>query len=185
MGTETNQHRLLRLVDLIVGADANRGKILVLVVNPRLAHGGVDDVGDAAHRQGEVQDVSEELHDAAEGTVTNQHQAEDDLAKQGLGDRDRKQDALGVAGFFRGEGVGENPLRLAGLLVDELAADVVVVGEAGDRLGAGEGVHGQALTLVRGKVLGVAGEGPLRLGSGKMGIHVCFLLRTGFLTVPV
>ena len=53
-----------------------------------------------------------------------------------------------------------------------------------DRLRAGEGAYGQALALVGGKVLGGAGQGPLGLGGGRMGVHVCFLLRRGLWDNP-
>ena len=183
MGPGADQDRLLGLVDLVVGADADRGQLLALVGGAGPADGGRDDVGDAAQRERVVQQVAQELDDAAEGTVADQDEPQDDLTDQALGDGEVKQDTLVRGGGDKG--LVEGLPRLVGLPVDELAADVVLAGEAGDRLRAGEGAYGQALALVGGKVLGGAGQGPLGLGGGRMGVHVCFLLRTGFLTVPV
>ena len=45
------------------------------------------------------------------------------------------------------EGVIEGLLSLVGLVVDELAADVVLLGDSRDGCGAGEGVEGEALSL--------------------------------------
>ena len=87
---------------------------------------------------------------------------------------------VGAAG---GEGLVEGLLGLVRLLVDELTADVLLPSQTGNRLRAGEGVHGQALALRGGQLLGGAGRdrgrGPLGRGIARMGVHVCFLLRLG------
>ena len=186
MSTGTDQDRLLGLVDLVVNADADGGQFLALVVAAGPAHGGPDDVGDTADREPVVQQVTQEGDDAAEGTVTDQDQAQHELAEQGLGDRQIKQDAL--VRTARGEGLVEGLLGLVGLLVDELTADVVFLGQAGNGLAAGEGVHGQPLALRRGQLLGGTGRdrgrGPWARGAARMGVHVCFLLRRGLWDNP-
>ena len=102
--------------------------------------------------------------------MTDQDQAQHELAEQGLGDGQVKQHALvGAAG---GEGLVEGLLGLVGLLVDELPADVVFVSQTGNRLAAGEGVDGQLLALRGGQLLGGAGRdrgrGPLRGGIASL-----------------
>jgi hypothetical protein len=77
-----------------------------------------------------------------EGTVTDEDQAEDQLRKPGLGDGEVEEDALLIGGCREGQleaGVG-----FAQLLIDELAADVVLQGDLGDRH-AGKGGQGQLL----------------------------------------
>src|SRR5438094_65070 len=141
MGTGADQDRLLGLVDLVVNADLDGGQLLALVVAAGPADAAPDDGGDTADREPVVQQVTQENDDAAEGTVADQDQAQHDLAKQRLGDWQVKQHALvGAAG-------GEGLVGLAGLLVDELAADVLLPSQTGNRLRAGEGVHGQLLAL--------------------------------------
>ena len=87
-----------------------------------------------------------------------------------------------------GEGVIESLLSLAGLLIDELAADSVFVGEAAEGLCSSEGIEGEKLTLLRVEAVGgarsVGGKGPLARAGGRMVAHVCFLLMTGFLEQP-
>jgi hypothetical protein len=108
---------------------------------------------------------------------------EDDLTQPGLGNLDGEQDLLVVG--FRCEGLVESLLSLAGELIEELAADVVFVGEVAERLGAREGLEGKALALLRVEGVGgarsVVGKGPWGGGGGRMVAHVCFLLMTGFL----
>jgi hypothetical protein len=145
----------------------------------------VNDVGDRADGHAEIKDVAEELDDAAERTVADEDQGEDDLAQQRLGNRDGEQDLFVVVVRFGCEGAVEGLLCLAGLLIDELAADVVFVGEVAERLCAGEGFEGEALPLQRVEAVGgarsVVGKGPLGASGGRMVVHVCFLLKTGFL----
>ena len=86
-----------------------------------------------------------------------------DLAEQALGDGDGEQDALVLRKHWS-KGVVKRLLRLIGLLIDELPADIVEVGEVADRLSAEEGFKGEALTLLWVEVVGgtgaVVGEGP-------------------------
>jgi hypothetical protein len=99
---------------------------------------------------------------AAGGAVADEDQAEGQLAQPGLGDGEVQEDAavLGVGV----EGGVEGLLGLVGLLVDELAADVVLGGEVGDGLCAGEGLQGRALALAGVERLG--GTGGRGCGGG-------------------
>ena len=76
-------------------------------------------------------------------------------------------------------------LRIAGLLIDELAADIVFVGEVAEGLCAGKGIESEALSLLVVEGVGgagsIVGQGPLRGAGGRMVAHVCFLLMTGVL----
>jgi hypothetical protein len=128
MGADPDQDRLAALVDFIMGTDGHGGQRLGLVDRASRFYRGVDNVGDRAQGQGEIEDILEELDDAAERTVADEHQAEDDLAEQGFGDGDREQDLL-VVGPGWGESLVESLLGLVGLLIDEFAADVVGVGK--------------------------------------------------------
>ena len=78
----------------------------------------------------------------------------------------------------------ESQLSLVGLVVDELAADLVLLGELRDGCGAGEGVESESLSLGRGEGFGRAGsrsvEGLRGVSGCMMDEHVCFLLRLGF-----
>src|SRR6266545_3127582 len=146
--------------------DADGGQLLTLVVLAGRADGGRDAVGDRADGERVVEQVTPELDGRAEGTVTEEDQAEHELADEGLGDREGKQDALVVGSG--GKGLVEGRLRLSGLLVNELAADVVFLGQLGNGLRSGEGVHGETLTWVGGKLLSGAGRN-LRQGPGGRG----------------
>ena len=77
----------------------------------------------------------------------------------------------------------EGLLSLVGLVVDELAADLMLLGESRDGCGAGERVESEALSLGGVEFLGGAGsrgvEGLGTVGECMMDEHVCFLLRLG------
>jgi hypothetical protein len=131
----------------------------------------------------EIEEVAEQLGDAAERTVTDEDQGEDELADPGLGDREVEEHPVVSGGWFRGEGVIDGLLSLLGLVVDELAADLVLLGELGDGCGARECVESESLSLGRGQILGGAGirsvEGLGTVGECMIDEHVCFLLRLG------
>ena len=78
--------------------------------------------------QGEriVEEVGEQFADAAEGTVADEGQAEDELAEPGFGDGE-PEEKLGRVDGGRGEGLVEGVVGVVELLVDEFAADVVLV----------------------------------------------------------
>jgi hypothetical protein len=97
--------------------------------------------------------------------MADEDQAEGELPQPGLGDGELEED--GVITRSGVEGVVESLLRLVGLLVDELATDVVAGGEVADGLGPGEGSDSELLSLGRGKVFGGAGGGSGR-GGGRV-----------------
>jgi hypothetical protein len=131
----------------------------------------------------EIEEVAEQFGDAAKGTVTDQDQGEDELADPGLGDREVEEHPVVAGGSVGREGVIEGLLGLVGLVVDELAADLMLVGDSRDGCGAGERVEGESLSLGRVQLLGGADsrgvEGLGAVGECMMGEHVCFLLRLG------
>jgi len=108
---------------------------------------------------------------------------EDELADPSLSDREVEEHPVVPGGWFRGEGVIEGLLGLLGLVVDELAADLVLLCELRDGCGAGERVESKPLSLGRGQILGRTGrrrgEGLRTVGECMMHEHVCFLLRLG------
>jgi hypothetical protein len=165
---DADQDGDVRLVDLVVGAEVDRGQ-----GHPRRGGAGpgdgpLDDGLHAAQADRVVEQVGQQFDHAPQGTAADEHQAEDELLQPGLGDRQPEEDAFAVGGVG-GEGAVEGLLRLVGLLVDELAADVVVVGEAADGLGVGEGVQGEVLAGVRGQQAGRRGAGRGRDRGQRMG----------------
>jgi hypothetical protein len=106
----------------------------------------------------EIEEVAEQFGDAAERTVADQDQGEDELADPGLGDREVEEDAVVAGGSVGGEGVLEGLLGLVGLVVDEFATDVVLPGELSDGCGAGESIESELLSLGRGESFGRAGS---------------------------
>jgi hypothetical protein len=132
----------------------------------------------------EIEEVAEQFGDAAERTVADQDEGEDELADPGLGDREVEEDAVASGGWVVGEGVVERLLGLVGLVVDELAADLVLLGELRERCGVGESVEGQLLSLGPCESFGGAVsrsvEGLRDVKECMMSEHVCFLLRLGF-----
>jgi hypothetical protein len=113
---------------------------------------------DRAHGEVEIEEVAEQFGDAAERTVADQDKGEDKLADPGLGDREVEEDAVASGGWVVGEGVVERLLGLVGLVVDELTADLVLLGELRERCGVGESVEGQLLSLSRCESFGGAGS---------------------------
>jgi hypothetical protein len=124
-----------------VGTDANPRQVVTLLGSAGRGHGLVNKVGHAARGQGVVQQVAEQLGGAAEGTGADEDQSQHGLSEEGLGDGESKQDA--VVGGVGDEGVVEGLLGFGGLVVDDLAADVVLLGQSRDRGGAREGLDGQ------------------------------------------
>ena len=101
---------------------------------------------DGPQRDLGVEEVAQQRDDAAVGAVTGQDQAEDQLPEPGLGDRQLEEDLLGRRRRVEGELQGE--LGGVGLLVEELAADLMLAGQLGDGWRAGEDVQGQVLPLL-------------------------------------
>ena len=120
---------------------------------------------DAAQGERLVKEVVEQFRDATERTVADQQQAEHELPKPVFGDRQGKADRVGVGGPW-GESLVERVLGLLALLGNELATDLVFLGQGADRM-PGQGLEGELLALRRRQ--GVSGCGQARLGSGRRG----------------
>ena len=125
------------LEDLVVGADADGGEVLLSVVTAGRGDGLVQDVMDRSPgttdsrrgRRSSSTTPRKELWQIRMRPRTN-------CRSQGLVTGSQKRSC----GRRSGGGVKalvEGVVGLGELLVDELAADVVVVGELGDRSGAG------------------------------------------------
>ena len=141
------------LKDFVVGADADGGQVLAEVVATGHGHGGADNVVDGARGEVVAEEVAEGLDGAAEGAVAAADQDEDDLPQPSLGDGEVEEDAVVRRGR---EGVVQDTVGRVGDLVDELATDVMLVGECGDGGGAGEGEDGEVTALLRVQVMGGA-----------------------------
>ena len=108
--------------------------------------GGLDDVMDGAQGGLGVEEVTQQRDDAAVRAVTGHDQGEDQLTEPGRGDRQVEEDLLGR--WRRVEGVVQGELGGVGLSVEELAADLMLAGQLGDRLRAVEDLEGQLLPLL-------------------------------------
>src|SRR5277367_5085319 len=137
---------------------------------------------DGPQRDRGVEEVAQDRDDAAVGAVTGQDQGEDQLMEPGLGNRQVEEDRLVGLRWVEGEVQGE--AGGVGLLVEELAADLMLAGQAGDRLRTGEDLEGQLLPLLGRELLRGAGcrDGEcdrigLRGGDDGRSLngHVCFL----------
>jgi len=159
----THQDRLVALEDFIVGADADGGQVLLLVVGAGGPDRSADDVVNAADREPVSEQIAEQFDDSAEGAVADEEEAENELAEKGAGDGKVEEDGFGVG--LRVKGLVEGLLGLVGLLVDELAADVVLPREFGDGLLLGQSVEGELLSLVWGEGTSGGGQGA-RVGVG-------------------
>ena len=144
-------------------------------------------MNDVVHRpQGElvVEEVTEQLDDGAVGAMADQHQGQDQLPQPGPGHGQVEQDVVGrrwgVEGLIQGERRGVD------LLIEELATDLMLPRQFGDRLRPGEDLHGELLPPVRpeplgrpGRELGQGGDGEVQLRRIERGrslrVHACFL----------
>jgi len=102
-------------------------------------------VVNSADTDGQTQQVTQELDDAAIRAVADQRQPDDHLAQPCLGDRQLEQHLM--VGRRRREGVVQYRAGLVRLLVDELTAHPVPGGQIADRPRTGQGLDGQVLTL--------------------------------------
>src|SRR4051794_6351945 len=90
---------------------------------------------------GDAQQVTQELHDAAIRTTADQRQPDDHLAQPCLGDRQFEHHLIVRSG--RQESVIQRRARLVSLLVDELAADPVPSRQIADRCRSRQRLNGQ------------------------------------------
>jgi hypothetical protein len=115
-----------------------------LLLVDRLGSGGGrgEDVVDGAEGDVEVEQVSEQVDDASIRAVAAEGQGQDQLAQPGPGDGQPEEEVIGPVIGRWVEGQIEPSLGAAQLLVDELPADEVLGGDAGNGH-AGKGVEGQ------------------------------------------
>jgi hypothetical protein len=181
-GVDAHEHGVARLEDLVVGPDADAGQVATAAHRPRRYHGAGDDVVHRAQRDASVEEVTEQFDDGPVQAVADQDQGQDQLPQPGLGDGEMEEDMIvSEVGL---EGPCQGVPGDVGLLVEELAADLMTAGQVGDRMGRTEDLDGEILTLRRQQPLG----GP-RWGCGQrsevalweqergrsLTIHACFL----------
>jgi hypothetical protein len=126
-----------------VGTDADGGEVLLGVVLVCVSDGLVQDVVDRPQRQEVAEEVGEQFVDTAEGTVADESEAEDQLLQPGFGHRQPEEELRRLV-RWRSERLVEGLVGLAELLIDELAADLVLVGQGRDGL-AGESIQSELL----------------------------------------
>lgn len=127
----SDQDGSARLEDLVMHANTDGLEILLGVDAASRGDRLVEEVVDAAQGEGMVEEVLEQFLDATKGTVADEGEAEHELTKPGLGDG-KPEEQLGRVGRRRCEGVVEGGMGLVELLVDELAADLLLGGQFGD-----------------------------------------------------
>ena len=82
----TNEYGLSDLENLIVGTDADVCEMLLTVDAAGVGSGLSENVGDGAQSERVVEEVAEQFADAAEGTVADQGQAENQLPQPEVSD---------------------------------------------------------------------------------------------------
>jgi len=136
---------------------------------------------DRTQRDAVVEQITQQFDNAAERTMTDQHQAEDQLSQPRLGHRQIEEHLI-VSSLVRAEGFVQGLRGGGGLLVNKLATDLVIAGQLANGLCPSQGLDGQLLALVGGERVR-ATEANLLLRSGdaidRLDAHVCFLLETG------
>lgn len=106
----------------------------------------MDDVVDRADGDFVVKQIREQSRDAAIGRVAGQDKSKDELLEPVVGDRQPEEQV--IRSSRRVEGGSEGVVSLVLLLVDELAADLVLRGEVGDTATLSEGIHSEVQTLL-------------------------------------
>ena len=106
-----------------------------------------------------MKQIAEQFIDAPIGAVAHQEQSQDEAAQPQRGHRQPAQDAAVGGEAVRSKGGREGLRGLVGLLVDERAADLLVLRQAGDRAGPGQGRDRQRLALVGRQEVSGTGRG--------------------------
>ena len=156
-----DENGLAGLEDLSQRGDTDRLEILLNVEAACWGDRIMEDVVDAAQGEGMVEEVAEQFLNAAKGAVADEGEAKNELAKPGLGNGEPEQQPRGVD-RRQGKSLVEGVVGMVELLVDELAADVLVLGEVGDGY-ASQGIEGKLLAGRPGQQGSAAGLG--RLGG--------------------
>ncbi len=138
-----DQNRSVRLVYLIMVGDTNTGQVLAVIETPSGHHGLLDDIvnGSQAHVV-VIEHGIQNIEYAAKRAVTDQDQRQNELMNPGLGNGQVEQYLL-VFLFGRLERLVDGRGGFAQLLVNEFAADLVLLGHTCDRLGSSYGLERQ------------------------------------------
>jgi len=115
-----------------------------------------------AQRDGQAQEAIEHLLGASQGGVSDEGGDEDELAEPAFGDRQMEEDSGVGGGRWWAEGRAQGVQGDALLLVNELATDVVVSGQARDTAALVKGIQGEVDALAGGHGAGGAAVGGLR-----------------------
>ena len=173
--------------NFVEAGDVHVGEILTEVMGACLVDGAVHDVVHGADGQIDAEKIAAKFVDAAIGAVADQGQAEGDLLEPIFADWQMEEHL--VVGSGGGEGVSKSGLSAVGLLIDKLAADVGLLGQAGDGEVSGESLDAEGESFAGAECFGgaVIGNGLLQsAGSGNRMAHVCFLReRLAMLEPPV
>ena len=140
---------------------------MLLVDGAGLVDGVLGDCVNPAQGDGQIKEAVEHLLGPAQGRMADEGGGEDELAEPVLGDGQVEEDFyFGGAGGRRVEGVKQSGLGFVPLLVDELAADGVIVGKTGDPAALVKRIQGEVDALLGGH--GVRGAGGRR---GRVGYN--------------
>src|SRR5262249_460499 len=151
------------LEDLVQGDELHAREIGGVVEGSGLVDGVFDDGVNPSQGGRQVEQAIEHLLGAAKGRMADQDGHEDELAEAGVGDGE-VEEGLGVGAVLGLESAVEGGDGFVSLLVDELAADVVLVGQAGDAAALVEGIQREADALLSGH--GERGTGGLGARDG-------------------
>ena len=176
MDVSADENGLAILKNLVKARDADVGEILRAVVGACLVDGVMNDVMHGADRQVDAEEIAAKFVNAAIGTVADQGQTEGGLLEPILGDGQMEEDLL-VGGGGR-EGIVQGGLGTVALLIDKLATDTRIVGQAGDGLMPGKGLHAEGDPFAGPESFGgaVVWNGLLQCADDRNRMaHVCFL----------
>ncbi len=125
-GIDTHEHWLTGLKDLVMGTDAHAAQIATAADRPSRFDSTGDDVVHCTEGDTPVKDIAEQFDDGPVRAVADHHQGQDQLPQPSLGHREVEEDLLGLG--FGGKGAGQSILGGVGLVVEELAADLMSPG---------------------------------------------------------
>jgi hypothetical protein len=142
-----HQHRLTGLVNLIVSSHANTQERFGVVECLCLVHGPLQEIGEAAQTGiAVIEHRLQQLHHPPQRAMADQGQAQGQLFQPVPGYGQPEQDLVLVR-FGGLKGLIEGRRGLLHLLVHELAADTVSLGQTGERLVPTQGLHKQVFSL--------------------------------------
>ena len=178
-GVDADEHRQLDLEDFIEQCSLDGIEHLPLIDAAGAGDRVLDEVVDATKGDVPTEAIVKMVDDAAVGTTAIEQQGQDVLSQQPLGDGKVKEDFVVVL-CGCGESLVEGLLGDVDLLVNELAADVGLLGHRSDGERAAEGLEGQGLPFFGPHVLGGTTVDDTNVGwvgfggEGNSVNHVCF-----------